>query len=74
MPSLRDNLLSVRKPTAAGIRVNFFQGKAIILKNNEVIATAFLNEGLYELEVQTCVEPQRQYYGINEWVILVNKG
>ncbi len=49
VPDLRDNLLSVRKFTNAGIEVKFVREKATIFYNNEVIATAQLHGNLYEL-------------------------
>lgn len=48
-PTLRDNLLSVRKLTKAGLKVNFVKNKAMILKDGEEIASAYLRGNLYEL-------------------------
>lgn len=51
VPDIRHNLLSVRKLTNAGVEVKFLRDKAIILRNGELIATAFLYGNLYELNI-----------------------
>lgn len=51
VPELRDNLLSVRKITNAGMEVKFGKYKAKIFKNSEVVAEAYLRGDLYELDI-----------------------
>ncbi|XP_067625198.1 zinc finger protein 208-like [Eurosta solidaginis] len=48
---LRDNLLSVRKLTKAGVDVTFCKNETNIIKNGELLATAHLRDGLYEIEI-----------------------
>lgn len=50
-PELRDNLLSVRKLTSAGVEVKFCKSKAYMFKDGKIFATACLRNGLYEMEI-----------------------
>ena len=48
IPELRDNLLSVRKLTKAGLDVQFSKSMAVIKQEGKTIATASLKGNLYE--------------------------
>lgn len=50
IPQLRYNLLYVRKLENAGAEVKLGRDKAMIFKNNELLATAFLRSNLYEVK------------------------
>jgi len=52
VPELRDNLLSVRKITKAGMHVLFGEYEAQIIKGSEVIGTAYLSGDLYEMDIK----------------------
>jgi len=51
VPELRDNLLSVRKLTKAGIKVEFSENRARIIKDGDTIAWAYLRGNLYEIDI-----------------------
>ncbi|XP_055589028.1 uncharacterized protein LOC129741331 [Uranotaenia lowii] len=51
IPELRDNLMSVKKLTSAGIHVSFGANQAVLKKDGEIVATAKQRGGLYELKV-----------------------
>ena len=53
VPELRENLLSVPKLTNAEINVQFSRNNATLIKDATLIATAPLNNGLYEIDVTT---------------------
>lgn len=80
VPDLRDHLLSVRKLTCAGIDVKFCNDQALIIKDGEIIATAYSRHGLYEIELsrmvinimQTYAIQIRLSFGTSVLVILVN--
>lgn len=53
LPELRENLLSIKKLSQAGIDVLFSGGGAEFELNDEVIGEAFLNGNMYELELES---------------------
>ena len=52
IPDLRENLLSVRRLTKSGLEVRFQDNKALILRRNEVVATATQYGDLYEIIIE----------------------
>lgn len=54
IPEIDGNLLSVRKLTKNGYIIIFTEEECQIKKNNELIATAKLEEKLYKLKIRNC--------------------
>lgn len=52
MPSLHDNLMSVKKVAIAEIKVVFNSKVAVLKLNGKSIATAYIRGNLYELEIE----------------------
>ena len=47
VPDIEANILSVRQMAKRGIVVTFLQSEAIISRNEEVVAVAYFENGLY---------------------------